>query len=64
MTVTNISNLTVLKSNAGWYIGRQYFDLDFQCHLPYSRDSVEYYPSASDALSALQNKTFTQREWY
>ena len=34
-----VSVLKVMKSGAGWYIGRSYFDTEFGFEGPYSRES-------------------------
>ncbi|HEB92329.1 MAG TPA: hypothetical protein ENI94_02465 [Gammaproteobacteria bacterium] len=47
--------LTVLKSPAGYYIGTS---LD---GVPYSRESVEYFSSSSQAEDAFQRDNWTQR---
>jgi hypothetical protein len=47
--------LEVLKSAAGFYIGRS------KDGLPYSRDSVEYWKDKSEAEKALKNNTYTPR---
>ncbi|HHQ4216571.1 TPA: hypothetical protein ACSQFT_001567 [Pseudomonas aeruginosa] len=49
--------LQVLMSNAGFYIGT----LDEEG--PASRESVEYYPSRELTQQALDNGTWTQREY-
>ncbi|EML0614088.1 hypothetical protein RXV02_005677 [Pseudomonas aeruginosa] len=49
--------LQVLMSNAGFYIGT----LDEEG--PASRESVEYYPSREFAQQALDNGTWSQREY-
>lgn len=46
----------VLRSAAGYYIGTQ----DEQ-GMPYSRESVEYYPTEEQAGQALSHHTWTQR---
>ena len=46
------SNLQVMRSAAGWYIGRTYFDLDCGCEFPYSRESG-YYATEEEAQVAL-----------
>ena len=46
--------LYVLPSSAGFYLGT--FDEG-----PYSRESVEYFPSQDAAEVALKNGTWTQR---
>lgn len=47
--------LDVLKSQAGYYIGT------YGEYGPCSRESVEYFPTASDALDALNSGNWTQR---
>lgn len=52
-----VSKLTILKSMAGYYIGRTYWDDEFEFEGPYSRES-EYYPTAEDAEAALDQRSF------
>lgn len=47
--------LSVLQSNAGFYIGT------FDEEGPVSRESEEYYPDKDSAQYALDNNTFTQK---
>ena len=47
--------LTILRSNAGFYIGTA------DNEGPVSRESVEYFPSNEDAASALANGEWTQK---
>ena len=54
-----MSKLLVLKSAAGYYIGTITED-----GYPYSRESVEYYKTQSEADVALATKSFTQRQQY
>lgn len=56
--MNNPSELKVLKSAAGYYIGRT----DSQ-GFPYSRNSVEYWENKSEAEIALQKNNFTLRDW-
>lgn len=56
-----VSNLQVLKSAAGWYIGRSYFDLEFGFVGPYSRESG-YYSSEEEAKADLTNQSFEVRD--
>lgn len=51
-----ISSLKVMRSAAGYYIGRSTAD-----GAPYSRDSLEYWRTAEEAQSALDNDTWTRR---
>lgn len=53
------SELKVLKSAAGYYIGRQYFDIEINGWLPYSRESQEYYQTEYQASAALVNNSYT-----
>ena len=46
--------LQALKSNRGWYIGTTYEGQ------PFSRESVEYYPTKDAALAAIASGDFTQ----
>tara|TARA_R100000808_G_C2144027_1_gene151788 strand:- start:1529 stop:1714 length:186 start_codon:yes stop_codon:yes gene_type:complete len=56
-----ISQSRVLKSSAGYYIGKTYLDEDMNTELPYSRDSQEYYATKELAEDALINDTYTTR---
>lgn len=47
-----VSERQVLRSAAGWYIGRTYYDDDMQCELPWSRES-EYLETVTDAQEYL-----------
>lgn len=59
------SDLQVMKSAAGYYIGTSYAmhddDGEFIGHTPGSRDSVEYYATEAEAQHALETKSWTQR---
>jgi hypothetical protein len=55
------SELQVLKSAAGYYIGRLFTDEEGFTQ-PGSRESAEYYGSAMNAEHALINYTFTKRD--
>ena len=46
----------VLQSGAGFYLGTTSAD-----GFPFSRESVEYWPSMTEAALALENGTWTQR---
>ena len=46
----------VMQSNAGFYIGTMEFGM------PFSRESVEYWPSEQDAKDALKNNSWTQKQ--
>jgi hypothetical protein len=48
-----ISEIQVLRSNAGYYIGRTYFDEETGCWFPYDRLSEGYYSTRQEADIAL-----------
>ena len=56
-----ISEYKVMKSPAGYYVGTEYYDDDFNDWLPYSRNS-DYYSSQKEAKRLLDMiiKTYTQ----
>ena len=56
-----ISEYKVMKSPAGYYVGKEYYDDDFNDWLPYSRNS-DYYSSQKEAKRLLDMiiKTYTQ----
>lgn len=56
-----VSERQVLCSGAGHYIGRTYHDPEIGPGCPYSRESVEYYPSRETAQKALESNSFTFR---
>lgn len=56
-----VSKLQVLRSAAGYYIGRESLDEEFDVWVPYYRLSVEYYRTYDEAQEALDTKTFTER---
>lgn len=49
-----LTELKVLKSNAGFYIGREYFDEEIGGYLPYSRES-NYFKERSQAEHYFRN---------
>lgn len=49
-----ISPFKVLRSNAGYYIGRTYFDVELGADLPWSRDSYGYYATKEEATKTLK----------
>ena len=55
------TELKVCKSNAGYYVGTEYYDEDCGMYLPNSRNSVEYYATYLDADTALSNGSYTRR---
>ena len=48
----NLSDYKVLESAVGYYIGRTYFDVKYQCEFPYDGLSG-YYPTHAIATKAL-----------
>ena len=56
-----IGEYKVMKSQAGYYVGREFYDDDFNAWMPYSRNS-DYYASKKGAkkLLDLLIKTYTQ----
>jgi hypothetical protein len=57
--LTYISELMILHSAAGYYIGRLCEEAGFQ--EPYSRDSQEYYRTQQEAQLALDNESYTPK---
>lgn len=55
-----VSDLKVMKSAAGWYIGRSYWDQEFGFDGPYSRESG-YYGDPMQAQEELDQMTFEVR---
>lgn len=53
-----ISELMVLESNAGFYIGRLYYYSEDECNL-YSREST-YYKNKEDAQRDLINNDYVE----
>lgn len=60
MEESEISELKVMKSAAGYYIGRSITEMGFP--MPYSRESVEYYATQEEAQRALSDNTYTRRD--
>ncbi|TXG80204.1 MAG: hypothetical protein E6R13_08575 [Spirochaetes bacterium] len=56
-----ISELKVMKSAAGFYIGRSIMEMGFP--LPYSRESQEYFPTEEEAQNALDTGEYTPRNY-
>lgn len=56
-----VSDLKVMQSAAGWYIGRSYWDEEFGFEGPYSRESG-YYATEHEARVHLSNETFEVRD--
>ena len=56
-----ITDLKVMKSGAGYYIGRGCTEPDFPFEQPYCRDSQEYYATKEDAQSALDTDSWCPR---
>lgn len=58
-----ISELQVLHSAAGYYIGDEYYDEDIHCWLPWSRRSQEYWQTYEEAFEALKSGKYAYRPW-
>lgn len=56
-----ISELKVMKSAAGFYIGKSIMEMGFP--LPYSRESQEYFPTEEEAQNALTSGQYTKRDY-
>ena len=54
--MNGISDFKVLRSGAGYYIGRTIGN-----HIPYSRDSREYWKTAEETTAALLSGKWTLR---
>ena len=50
-----------MKSAAGYYIGRGFTEPDVPFEQPYSRDSLDYYPTREAAQYALDNDEWVAR---
>jgi hypothetical protein len=55
-----VSELKVMQSGAGFYIGRSYWDSEFEFEGPYSRESG-YYAFEGDATRDLKHDMFSRR---
>lgn len=51
----NTDMVQPLKSGAGWYIGRLYFDEDMGDYFPWCRDSYGYYSTREAAVVELKS---------
>lgn len=47
-----VSELKVMRSAAGWYVGRSYWDTDLEFEGPWSRES-DYFADRDDAMQHL-----------
>ena len=56
-----VSDLQVMQSAAGFYIGRSYWDTEFGFEGPYSRESG-YYANKADAEADLAAQSFEVRD--
>lgn len=56
-----ISELKIMKSAAGFYIGRSIMEMGII--VPYSRESQEYFPTEQEAESALKSGQYTKRDY-
>jgi hypothetical protein len=57
-----VSEVKVMHSAAGYYIGREQFEDGIWW--PYSRESVEYWPTLREAVAALSLGTWSSRREY
>lgn len=57
----NVSKLKVCKSQAGYYVGKTYYDEEIKSDLPYSRDSI--YFGNGDECNLYLNQ-FTEKEMH
>lgn len=57
----NYSNLQVMHSAAGYYIGREAWDEEMVCPVPGSREST-YYETQAEAQEDLDNSSFEVRQ--
>ena len=56
-----VSELQIMKSAAGYYIGKSYRESGFEG--PYSRNSEEYFKTPAEAHNALRTKNYTYKEF-
>lgn len=56
-----VSDLQVMQSGAGWYIGRSYWDEEFEFEGPYSRESG-YYATEHEARVHLSEDSYEERD--
>jgi len=55
-----VSELKVMRSAAGYYLGRSYFDTEFGFEAPYSRETG--YMSEAEAVDELKRGSFEVRQ--
>jgi len=55
-----VSELKVMSSAAGWYIGTTYFDEECHCEFPNTRESG-YYATEEEAEAALRTNNVNWR---
>ncbi|MHA2039148.1 MAG: hypothetical protein ACW98X_22200 [Promethearchaeota archaeon] len=51
--INQVSDFKVMKSNAGFYIGRTEYQFDIDAEFPYSRDS-QYFNTKEQANASLK----------
>jgi len=56
-----VSDLMILRSGAGFYLGTQCYDPEVEAWVPYTRESIEYWKYESDARRALTEGAWTPR---
>ncbi len=55
-----VSNLQVMKSHAGYYLGRSYFDTDYGFEGPYCRETY-YFDTREEAESLLESYNLSEK---
>jgi len=53
--------IIVMRSAAGYYLGTERFDADMGMTIPYTRESIEYWPTEAKAASALASGAWSQK---
>ena len=60
--IGKISKPKIMSSAAGYYLGHEYWDLELEAWLPYSRDSI-YYKTKEDLELVLERQTMQRRQY-
>ncbi len=53
--------LIVMRSAAGYYLGTQRFDDEMEMTTPYTRESIEYWPTKEEAEKAMASGAWHQK---
>lgn len=56
------SEVKIMKSGAGYYLGTEFFDRYTNAMLPWCRLSEQYWRTAEEAQKALLENDFTERK--